>query len=167
MPVFVHILANEDSNVLRDALTRPTPNEDIARAFTYVERGTFGEPPHSRTALNGGWAGVLAVARNADGTAEAQRTWALTDAQAAASGIVTNADVQAFAQRLADDVHQSLRDRASRNRGGQIGDFWRVVARPSVPDAAPVAVESSRIGWLALLAAAAIGAGVVLYRGGK
>jgi hypothetical protein len=124
MPAFIHIVARENSNPFRDLITGPTSDASIRDAFDYVERGDLGG--RSRTPLNGRWAGVPAIARNADGTADVQRMWMLTDAQMQSSAITTPAALQAFAQRLADDVHQQLRAYASRNRGGAIGDFWTV-----------------------------------------
>lgn len=128
----IDVIARESSNAIRDALSTPPSDAVIAQAFTAAERGTFTDATgtHSRTTLNGGWVGALSITRHADGTAEVQRTWSLTDAQQAASDLTTEAAVRAFAQRLADDVHAKLRQRASRNVGGQIGDFWSVVAGP-------------------------------------
>lgn len=180
MPVVINIVAREDSNAIRDALTSPVPDAAIAAAFQHVERGLMGDPPRSRTALNGGWTGALALTRHADGTAEAQRTWTLTDAQAAASGLTSDAAIRAFAVRLADDVVASLRQRASRNRGGQIGDFWTVAAsagRSDAPGAAvvlvppgpvtvmPVAPAESNALWWALGALAVGGVAVWVYGG--
>jgi hypothetical protein len=168
MPLVINVVASEDSNLIRDALTSPTPNSAIDAAFQYVERGDMGG--RSRTALNGGWAGVLSVARRADGTAEAQRTWALTDAQMASSSLTNDAAVIAFAQRLAADVHASLRQRASRNRGGQIGDFWTVVATPSRPGVPTVAQQpatsSNGVLWF-VGAVVAVGVAAAVYSGRK
>lgn len=173
MPVVINITASEDSNIIRDALTNPTPNAAIAEAFQYVERGDMGG--RSRTPLNGEWIGAIAIARRADGTAEAQRTWSLTDAQAASSGLTNDAAVRAFAVRLADDVRASLRQRASRNQGGAVGDFWTVGAsagstaaqNPSTPLGQPGAQPpSSNVGWWALAALVA-GVGAVWVYGGK
>lgn len=124
----IDVIARESSNAIRDALSTPPSDAMLAQAFTEAERDVFPDATgtHSRTVANGGWVGALSITRHADGTAEVQRTWALTDAQQAASGLTTEAAVQAFAQRLAGDVHAGLRQHASRNRGGQIGDFWTV-----------------------------------------
>jgi hypothetical protein len=145
MALVINIVAREQSNAIRDALSTPPSNEDVARSFAFAERGVFANPDtHSRTGLNGGWIGVIAITRNPDGTVEAQRTWGLSDAQQAASGLTTPAAINAFAARLADDVHVKLIEWASRNRGGQIGDFWQVVG---IPSAATVAPQSE--GWSA------------------
>ena len=183
MPAVINVVAAEDSNAIRDLTSAPTSDASIAQAFAYAERGVFGDPPHSRTSQNGGWSGVLSIARDANGTAQAQRTWTLTDAQVAASGLTSAAAMQAFTQRLADDVHQSLYDRASRVTGPH-GDHWRVGASASMtsaatPAATPITVtlpglpaaipplpgitinhvtpESSNVGWWALGIAAAVG----------
>jgi len=133
MSILINVIARESSNAIRDALSTPPSSEDIARSFEFAERGVFASPDtHSRTALNGGWIGTIAITRNADGTVEAQRTWALNDAQMAASGLTNTTAAQAFAQRLAEDVHVKLIEWASRNRGWQMGDFWTVVATPSI-----------------------------------
>ena len=180
MPLVINVVASEDSNLIRDALTNPTPNAAIDAAFQYVERGDMGG--RSRTARNGGWSGMLSIARRADGTAEVRRTWTLTDTQMASSSLTNDAAVLAFAQRLAADVHASLRQRASRNRGGQIGDFWTVVATPSRPGAPTVpavpavpavstvpmqpATSSSGVLWL-VGAVVVVGVAAAVYSGRK
>lgn len=171
MPLLINVIAREQSNAIRDALSTPPSSEDIARSFAFAERGTFANPDtHSRTALNGGWIGTIAITRNADGTVEAQRTWALDDAQITASGLTNTTAVQQFAQRLADDVHVKLIEWASRNRGGQMGDFWTVVATPAIAGVpAPVPTDAGwstgkKVGAVVVLAGVA---GAIIYAARK
>jgi len=148
MALVINIVAREQSNMIRDALSTPPSNEDVARSFAFAERGVFANPDtHSRTGLNGGWIGVIAITRNPDGTVEAQRTWGINDAQQAASGLTTPAAINAFAARLADDVHVKLTEWASRYQttGGERSDPWQVTGIPSAPTVAPRAPE----GWSA------------------
>lgn len=148
MPLVINVVATEHSNPVRDAVSSPVADGPIAESFAFAERGVFANPDtHSRTAANGGWAGVLAIARGPNGVAEAQRTWMLDDAQVAASGLTNTTAVQAFAQRLADDVHAKLTELASRypTTGGETTDPWTVVASPRVANApVPAAPEA---GW--------------------
>jgi len=169
--LIINVVARESSNAIRDALSTPPSNEDIARSFAFAERGVFANPDtHSRTALNGGWIGTIAITRNADGTAEAQRTWSLDDAQVAASGLTNTTAVQQFAQRLADDVHVKLVEWASRNRGGQLGDFWTVVATPAIAGVpAPIPTDAGwstgkKVGAVVLVAGVA---GAIFYASRK
>lgn len=170
MSLIINVVARESSNAIRDALSTPPSNEDIARSFAFAERGVFANPDtHSRTALNGGWIGTIAITRNADGTAEAQRTWSLDDAQMTASGLTNTTAVQAFAQRLADDVHVKLVEWASRNRGGQLGDFWTVVATPAIAGVPSVPTDAGwstgkKVGAVVLVAGVA---GAIFYASRK
>ena len=169
MALVINIVASEQSNAIRDALSTPPSNEDVARSFAFAERGVFANPDtHSRTALNGGWIGVIAITRNADGTVEAQRTWGINDAQQAASGLTTPAAINAFADRLADDVHVKLIEWASRNRGGQLGDFWQVVGnvRADIPTSPVPGGWSAGAMLFASIAVASV-VGVAVYASRK
>lgn len=136
MPLFIDVIASENSNLLRNALTTPPTDAAVVGAFRYVERGIMGDPPRSRTAVTGKWIGVPAIIRADDGSvASAQLTWEITDAQMAALGLTDQSKINAFAQKLVDDVKTSLVQRAARNRGGQMVGFWEVasVLRSTTP----------------------------------
>jgi hypothetical protein len=56
----------------------------------------------------------------------AMMTWEITDAQMAALGLTDQSKINAFAQKLVDDVMASLVQRASRGTLDQLGTFWEV-----------------------------------------
>jgi hypothetical protein len=127
MPLFIDVIARENTNLIRNALTTPPTNAEVVGAFRYVERGVMGDPPQPRTDVTGKWIGVIAINRAQDDSIEsAQMTWQVTDAQMAALGLTDQSKINAFAQKLVDDVRTSLVQRAARNRGGQIVGFWEV-----------------------------------------
>lgn len=160
MPLFIDVIAHENSNLIRNVTTTPPTNEAVVTAFRYVERGIMGDPPRSRTAVTGKWIGVPAIVRAEDGSIEsAQMTWQITDAQMASLGLNDQAKVTAFAQRLVDDVRTSLVQRAPRNRGGQLVGFWDVTSILRSP-VAPQETPAERSYWPIVGGVVLVGAAV-------
>lgn len=147
--LLIEVVAQESSNIVRDTVSSPVADERISAAFDFAERGVFAT--HSRTSGNGGWSSGIAITRSDRGVARAARTWALTDAQMATSGLTSLAAIQAFAQRLADDVHVKLTENASRyaSTGGEWRDPWSVLATPREPvtPVAPPAPAPIEAAW--------------------
>ena len=126
MPLFIDVTAAEPTG-FADPILPSIADENIVAAFRYVERGIMGDPPRSRTALNGKWNLIPTIIRSGNNTvSSAMLTWELTDDQMAASGLTDQSKITAFAQKLVNDVRDSLNARA--NRLGRVTPLWDVTS---------------------------------------
>ena len=129
MPLFIDVIARENLNPVANAVSTPASDEQIVAAFRYVERGIMGDPPRSRTALNGKWNLIPAITRTDDNSvSSAMMTWEMTNEQMAASGLTDQSKINAFAQKLVNDVRDSLDARANRYSGGSTSVQWEVAS---------------------------------------
>lgn len=173
MPLLINVNAVEETSLPSRLQGSLVTDAQMETAFRSAERGLFRTADgrtRSRTPLNGGWVGAMAVTRSPDGNVDSvMRTWALNDAQVAASGLTSIEAINAFVAALTDDTANALDTFATRVRyDPPVRGTWSATSTtrtgsPSAPPIiAPSSQSSSNIGWW-LLIAAAVGTGVLIY----
>lgn len=170
MPLLINVRAVEDTPLPSRATGAQVTSAQLDTAFRTAERGVFTMPDgrsYSRTPQNGGWVGVMAVSRDSVGNADVTRTWELTDAQMAASGLNSIAAINTFVDRLAQDTGVTLDAYATRT-GIRSPGLWTVTTAtrttllPGTVLNGPGPRASSNLGWWMLLAAV-VGTGALIY----